>query len=85
MSQYFRQERCGRCSAEASLGVRGRRSFVLAQSKPHYAPDVPLRLEAIAFDLEVDPKAKTLAGKVTQSFTVVAPEVSQLRLDQMGL
>lgn len=65
--------------------MRHRRSFILAQSKPHYAPDVPLRLEAIGFDLEVDPKAKTLSGKVTQTFTVVAPEVTRLKLDQVGL
>jgi aminopeptidase N len=58
---------------------------VLAQSKPHYAPDVPLRLDSISFDLDVDPRAKTLAGKVEQCFTVVAPEVTRLKLDQVGL
>lgn len=63
----------------------GRRSFVLPGAKPHYAPDLPFRLEHIALDVQVDPIQKTLKGNVQYRLKTLAPEQKRICLDQVGL
>ncbi|MEO5970594.1 MAG: M1 family aminopeptidase [Bdellovibrionia bacterium] len=67
--------------------VRGseRRSFAIAGSDVHYAPDRPFRLEHIFLDLVADPKTKTLRGSAIQTVRVISPGQKWLRLDQVNL
>jgi aminopeptidase N len=74
---------CRRCAAHSHRGLN--KSFSVQGSKPHYAPDRPFRLEHILLDVNVDPKKKTLSGEATQSLLVVAPNQTQVKLDQIGL
>lgn len=72
------QFRCRRCEARS-------RSFVVAGSKPHYAPDLPFRIQHILLDVNVDPVGGRLRGVVTHRVRTVASGQKQIRLDQVGL
>ncbi len=63
----------------------GRRSFLLTGSRPHYAPDLPFRMNHLKLEVEVDPIGKRLQGVATYRVTAVAESQTALRLDQMGL
>jgi aminopeptidase N len=83
---------CRRClelqSFAANRGASGlgvRRPFAVLGSEPHYAPDLPFKLEHVLLKVKVDPKGKTLEGTVTHRVRVVAPGQTRLRLDQAGL
>lgn len=68
------------------MGARAsRREFAIPGAEPQYAPDRPFRLESVALDVTIDPRAKTLEGVVTQKVRVVTPGQSRMVLDQMGL
>lgn len=54
-------------------------------ARPHYAPDIPFRVEHILLDLEVQPVEKTVGGTVTHRVKVVSPHQKSIRLDQIGL
>jgi len=63
----------------------GRKPFIIHGAKPHYAPDIPFRVEHILLDLEVQPIEKTVSGTVTHWVKVIFPEQKSIRLDQIGL
>jgi aminopeptidase N len=70
----------------SSVGAGGaRNSFVIPGSKPHYAPDLPFKLEHVKLDVSVDPRGKVMTGVATQKFRVIAESQTRLRLDQIGL
>jgi len=71
--------------SSGSSGGKSRRPFAISGAQPHYAPDRPFRVENILLELNVDPRAKTLAGTATQTIRVVAPRQRYLKLDQAGL
>jgi aminopeptidase N len=73
---------CRRC---VGTPLNGRQSFVIPGSKPHYAPDLPFKLEHVFLDVKVDPKAKTMQGVARQRFRTVAADQRRMRLDQAGL
>src|SRR4051812_26408316 len=81
--------RCRHCaqswerSRSASSG--GRRPYIVSGSKPHYAPDLPFKLEHLSLELKVDPRAKTLEGVCTQRVRTIAADQGWLTLDQIGL
>lgn len=52
---------------------------------PHYAPDLPFKLEHLRLNLKVDPKAKSLEGVATQRVRTTAADQLWLKLDQIGL
>src|SRR5271170_7837324 len=86
------REHCERCRAIFVTGfsrrvraASGRSSFFIPQAKPHYAPDLPFRLEHILLDVVIDPVAKTLKGTATQKFKVAAAGRSSIVLDQISL
>jgi aminopeptidase N len=73
---------CRHCS----LSFKGlRQPFALSGALPHYAPDLPFRVEHILLDVTVDPQAKTLEGTVTQKLKTVAANQTRIKLDQVGL
>jgi aminopeptidase N len=72
---------CRRCNS--SYSTRG--AFSVQGSKPHYAPDLPFKLEHIRLDVTVDPKGKTLHGEAKQKVVAVSPGQTRIRLDQIGL
>src|ERR1700756_5722828 len=79
-----RKHLCRHCGiSQAFFG--GRRPFAIPGAQPHYAPDLPFRMEHIHLDLDVDPKAKTLQGTATQRLKTVAADQKWIRLDQIGL
>ena len=51
-------------------------------SEPHYAPDLPFRLEHILLDVDVNPQEKSLTATTIQKIRVIAPDQKSLRLDQ---
>jgi len=63
----------------------GRRPFAIPGSRPHYAPDLPFKLEHILIDVAIDPKAKTVKGKTVQRIRTVAPDQTTITMDQVGL
>lgn len=84
--------RCRRClefSTQARAAQVGsavsRRPFAITGARPHYAPDLPFKLEHLVLDLKVDPQGKTLEGVATQRVKTVALDQSWLKLDQIGL
>jgi aminopeptidase N len=79
--------RCRRCieSSAALAGAASRRPFAITGARPHYAPDLPFKLEHLVLDLKVDPKAKTLEGVATQRVKTIAADQGWLKLDQIGL
>src|SRR4051812_26470243 len=85
------REHCERCRTLSVTGFSrlqkrsGRTSFFIPQSRPHYAPDLPFRLEHVLLDLTVDPEAKTLKGTATQKFKAAAGGRTSIKLDQIGL
>jgi aminopeptidase N len=87
------QLRCRRCIEFSENGSRqglarlssSRRPFAITGARPHYAPDLPFKLEHVLLDVKVDPKAKTLEGVATQRVRAVAPGQEWLKLDQVGL
>lgn len=82
---------CRRCVETRSRGragsslTRSTHSFFIPGASPHYAPDLPLRIEHILLDVTVDPRGKTLQGTVTHKVRVIAPGQCWLKLDQVGL
>ena len=76
---------CRYCFESGRVSTSGRKPFASHGAKPHYAPDLPFKLEHIFLDVTVDPKAKTLRGTVTQKIKVVAPDQKIVRLDQIGI
>ena len=59
--------------------------FAIIGAAPHYAPDLPFKLEHVILDVRVDPKAKTLQGVTTQRVRAIAPDQGWLKLDQIGI
>ncbi|MGK5081913.1 M1 family aminopeptidase [Bdellovibrionota bacterium FG-1] len=77
---------CRRCvELQSFYSMGGRRPFVVSGAMPHYAPDLPFKLEHLRLEVQVDPVAKTLEGTATQRVRVVAPGHEWLKLDQVGL
>jgi aminopeptidase N len=74
-----------RVCEEFGAKAGSRRSFVMAASKPHYAPDRPFRIEHILLEVEVDPVGKTLRGKAKQKLRSVVAGQTEIALDQIGL
>ncbi len=64
---------------------KGRKPFAVTGSRPHYAPDLPFKLEHVRLDLSIDPVGRQLAGTVTQRVRAVSPGQSRIKLDQIGL
>ena len=62
-----------------------RRPFAITGARPHYAPDLPFKLEHLLLDVIVDPQAKTLSGTATHRVRTVAADQAWLTLDQVGL
>lgn len=63
----------------------GRKPFVIPGAQPHYAPDLPFRVEHILLDLVVNPIERTVLGTVTHRVKTIAPGQKTLSLDQVGL
>ena len=81
-----RKHLCRHCGVSQSQSLLGaRRSFAIPGAQPHYAPDLPFRLEHILLDSTIDPQAKKLEGTATQKLKTVAPGQKWIRLDQIGL
>ena len=83
---------CRHCYRNAHQGAHqnaqvrsGRRPFGVPGSQPHYAPDLPFRLEHILLDVDVSPQQKSLTARTIQKIKVVAPHQKKLRLDQNGI
>lgn len=68
-----------------SARSRATNTFFIPGASPHYAPDLPLRLEHILLDVEVDPRSKVLRGTITHRVRVIAPGQRWMKLDQVGL
>src|SRR4051812_6527832 len=77
--------RCRHCAASRAAAPGGRRPFIVQGSKPHYAPDLPFKLEHLSLELKVDPKAKTLEGICSLRVRTIAAGQGWLTLDQVGL
>ena len=80
---HTRHLRC-RCLS-GGAGLSSGRSFFLPNSRAHYAPDLPIRLEHVSLEVSIDPKKKTISGWTHQRLRVVAPGQTAIRLDQDGL
>ncbi len=78
MHEKFHCRRCERGSA-------GRRPFKMQGASPHYAPDLPVKLDHLLLEATVDPVGKILKGVVTQRVRVIAPGQRRFKLDQIGL
>ena len=83
LSGFQRGSQGGSHSGRQRAGER--KTFAIAGSDVHYAPDRPFRLEHIFLDLIADPKAKTLRGSAIQTVRVISPRQKWLRLDQVNL
>ena len=84
MSNHREEFHCRQCGIHSRLSG-GRRPFVSFSAKPHYAPDLPARLERLVLEATVDPRAKSMEAIVRETFRVIQPGLSSLRLDQAGL
>jgi len=78
MREKFHCRRCEKIS-------RGLKPFAVLGAKPHYAPDLPVKLEKLHLEAVVDPKKKTLKGVVKQTIRVIQPELTRISLDQVDL
>lgn len=83
----MREKRVCRCVEEAFQSKVGasRRPFAILGARPHYAPDLPFRLEHLALNVAIDPREKTVQGEITHRVRSVFPGVKRIRLDQIGL
>ncbi len=62
-----------------------KRSFIIPGSRSHYAPDLQVKLEHLALDIEVDLQKKELKGSVIHKMKLLNPDLRKLRLDQGDL
>jgi aminopeptidase N len=76
---------CRRCQTLQTRKAGGRTSFFVPGSTKHYAPDLPLRLEHIKIEVEVDPRVKGVKATTTQRVRVIAANQTWMKLDQIGL
>lgn len=77
---------CRRClESTLTSGAAGRHAFVSHGSVPHYAPDLPVRLEHVRVEIQLDPRQKSFCAVTHQTVRVISPGIERLRLDQIGL
>lgn len=76
---------CRRCEGQIERSGGARRSFHIPGAKPHYAPDLAVKVEHIAIDAHVEPHEGILRGQVTHRLRSVAPDLRRLKLDQVGI
>lgn len=83
-----RKELCRHCGVSRQFlraAHSGRKPFAISGATPHYAPDLPFRLQHILLNVDIDPVKKSLEGVVIQTLKVVSPEQKWIKLDQIGL
>lgn len=86
MHHHFERQVCRHHLFHVSQsGSRTRRAFYLPDAQPQYAPDTPFRREHVALDVAVDPKRKTVEGTVTHRLRTLGRDLTEIRLDQIGL
>ncbi len=64
---------------------RGRRSYALAEAKPHFAPDRPCDVSHIALTLQLDIVGQAVTGTCATTIRAVQETVSGLTLDAVDL
>ena len=61
------------------------REFALPGTRSRYAPDRPIDVEHYLLDVTLDPPTRTLRGTATITATVIASELTSVRLDAVEL
>jgi aminopeptidase N len=64
---------------------QGRRSYALAEAKPHFAPDRPCDVVHIALTLQLDIAGQALTGTCATTVRAVQEKVTSLLLDAVDL
>ncbi len=84
MSELREDFHCRRCGIHSSFST-GRKPFASFGARPHYAPDLPARLEKLTLEATVDPRARVMDATVLETFRAIQGGLSSVRLDQAGL